>query len=129
MEITQEELKRFWEWCGFKYHTYPEHWYLGKIEIYGTRWITPDGKYALLDVPILNLDNLFEYAVPKIRGLKYPIIDEICFGKEDDKDLAMIIWWTGKPKTDTYGCGVFSGKGNSEKEALFRAIQEVIQEK
>ena len=54
-EPTQEELKRFWEKCGFK-HFYGDS---------GEGWIYPDECcYQLL--PPLTLDNLFKYGWPQL---------------------------------------------------------------
>jgi putative transposon-encoded protein len=63
---SQEQIKEFWKWCGFKHHTFPEHWKLGNIEIEGARWITPDGNAAIIDTPNIDLNNLFKYAIPLI---------------------------------------------------------------
>jgi hypothetical protein len=115
--VPENELKKFWEWCGLKIDvTYPSAdetvgWGMGIPEYH---------------MPELTLDNLFKYAVPKLRRLKHLIVDEICFAIENSEDTVMILWWTGRPKTDSYGVGVFSGKGETPQEALYKAILEVI---
>ena len=50
---TQEQIKEFWEWCGY---------------IYGTNkgcWKHPDGNNRTY-LPQITLNNLFKYAVPKL---------------------------------------------------------------
>lgn len=69
---TQEELKEFWEWCGFK-HEVPEIAQIAKkeAEVIGQKnierfdieqWYIP-GKYCGA-MPPLTLDNLFRWARP-----------------------------------------------------------------
>ena len=65
MKPTKEEIKEFWEWCGFKY------W----INWGGAAITRPDGmskgfsKHTVERVkyPKLDLRNLFKYAVPEYR--------------------------------------------------------------
>ena len=54
MEPTEEETKRFWEWCGFKHDRgmYAE-------------WTYPTGE-ILTGEPPIDLNNLFKWAVPKL---------------------------------------------------------------
>lgn len=68
-EPTQEQIKKFWEWCGFK-HTvpFPE---LAKQEdiprperFTKEQWYIP-GIYCGSEPPI-DLNSLFKYAVPKL---------------------------------------------------------------
>ena len=49
-----EELKEFWEWCGW-------NWQTEKESLVGHRATV---KY--IDPPPVNLDNLFRYAVPEL---------------------------------------------------------------
>ncbi|KKN72645.1 hypothetical protein LCGC14_0408870 [marine sediment metagenome] len=50
---TDEQVKEFWEKCGFKRDSIIEH------------WDYPDGSpYSQL--PPTDLNNLFKYAVPKV---------------------------------------------------------------
>jgi len=70
---TQEQIKKFWKWYG---------WWLGD-EIEGEAWHHPNFKdtqpkapgYALqvehnytYYAPSIDLNNLFKYAVPKLKG-------------------------------------------------------------
>jgi len=52
---TQEQIKEFWEWCGFKNKEWlnnPKHFY----------WETPFGNLFGELVPPIDLNNLFKYA-------------------------------------------------------------------
>ena len=139
---TQEQWKELLELCGVGcVHSwkYFEH----KTPLWGLDCIKCKQKYGggqwsrghapeigdIDNTPELNLTNLFKYVITKLRSLEYPIISEVCFDKENSQDLAMILWWTGKPKTDSYGCGVFAGRGETEAEALFWACWEAIHHK
>jgi len=67
-EPTQEQLKKFWEWCGF---TFTPH-LSSRGSTYKTTEIMnfPDGTgYVVYKGESLELDlnNLFKYAVPKLR--------------------------------------------------------------
>lgn len=59
MKPTDSEIREFLEWCGFEeivnYNNY-NHLY----------WKAPDGwEYPI--IPVIDLNNLFKYAVPKVR--------------------------------------------------------------
>ncbi len=66
MEPTQEWIKEFWEACGLHHYVSPKE----KISYEDNHWIAPDGtKYS--GYPPIDLNNLFEYAVPKaIKSLQ-----------------------------------------------------------
>lgn len=74
---TEAQIREFWEWCEFKYidKKLDEHWVFTpkgtdkRISVYGDRWITPDELAVIGFLPQINLDNLFEYAVPKVREI------------------------------------------------------------
>jgi len=62
-EPTKEQLKELWEWLGFTHPTSirgvkdPSGW-----------WLYPENPtYAQFDAPKINLNNLFKYAVPKLK--------------------------------------------------------------
>jgi len=59
-EPTREQLREFWEWCGFELVA-------GVAVPY---WLYPDGRPITRsdDVPRLDLNNLFKWAVPKLTG-------------------------------------------------------------
>lgn len=68
MKPTQEQIKKFWEWCGFKYKPdelcgdprspHVKH-------AYG--WRAPDDIKWQSEAPRVDLNNLFKYAVPKLQ--------------------------------------------------------------
>ena len=72
MKPTEEQIKKFWEWCGF---------YIEKDSNYPTLYeelFTPDSKHVMsstkilrLHYPPIDLNNLFKYAVPKLIELNY----------------------------------------------------------
>ncbi len=72
---TDEQIKEFWEWCGFK-HDVPFPEYAKRKDISHPERFTKEQWYIPGDycgkIPPIDLDNLFKYAVPK--ALK--IIDE-----------------------------------------------------
>ena len=82
MQPTEEQLKKFWEKCGFKQHT-----------PIGYRYIYPD--YRIAPLPPIDLNNLFKYAVPKLTKpeLTYVLNDwnirMLLFGQ----DPALALFW------------------------------------
>jgi hypothetical protein len=99
---TENELREFWEWCGFKFEeSYPGvQWGLYKVTY-------PDGHYTLPvhtndELPI-DLNNLFKYAVPKLliakgkSNLVYGLFrdwtyDWVMYEKKPALDLFWAIW-------------------------------------
>ena len=106
---SDKEMREFWEWCGFKRaNKRAFHYEWGKRV---ADWLYPaDPPYTKRDLPELDLNNLFKYAVPKLsdawalRITKYvgsPLFhieltyctlkyDEI---KREDKDPALALFW------------------------------------
>lgn len=65
-EPTQEQLKKFWVWCVFKYRK--DMSYSDRL-VWVRVWEYPDT--TLLDtLPKPTLDNLFRYAVPKLTDIR-----------------------------------------------------------
>lgn len=70
---TQEQQERLWKWCGFKYEDYNSP----NFPHQGGCWIAPDGKPVIFEenehgfsrLPLVDLNNLFKHAVPKLREL------------------------------------------------------------
>lgn len=76
-EPTQEQIKEFWEWCGFKYIPFK---HLGTrkdksvlypkgVTVISTQqehWEYPDGSKQTV-APDIDLNNLFRYAVPSSK--------------------------------------------------------------
>ena len=64
---TQEQVKEFWEWCGFTTKKTRVHDFGDKYTM-ATHWHSPDNKKVWFGcIPEANLDNLFKYAVPKVK--------------------------------------------------------------
>lgn len=55
-EPTKEQIQKFWQWCGFID--------LRGKTVAGDSWQYPNGGKG--NLPKLDLNNLFKYAVPKI---------------------------------------------------------------
>ncbi len=61
MKPTDEQIKVFWEWCGF---TTEESTFRKEERV---SFVAPDkGNAWYLGVPDIDLNNLFKYAVPKV---------------------------------------------------------------
>jgi len=118
MKPTEEQIKRFWEWCGFKFVENIEHsQYFGDLDF--SSWIYPDSGYRARDLPPLDLNNLFKYAVPKVikkmdteGKVIFPILS--LWGKWYDEIIAL----AGTSLTDDYEIITL---------ALFWAIYKVIE--
>ncbi len=76
---TDEQVKEFWELCGFssfpsqeqRYISYPSHSLHSRYKtrdvleyVPVTKWTYPGGR-SLSSLPPIDLNNLFKYAVPK----------------------------------------------------------------
>lgn len=115
---TEEQITKFWEWCGFKYvrvdtipwHKKPED-YQTNIWYANNHWVYPDGSRNK-DCPSIDLNNIFKWAVPKLeRNNLYNYIhfgfDKSCpeittvqltfqdklLGVGDSKDPALALFW------------------------------------
>lgn len=95
-QLTQEQIKELWEWCGFKY--------IGKANVRDI-WEAPDGGIYYDNLPPLDFNNLFKYSVPKALmelqrlGAVIPLIelfsrwyDKICAGYNYEDALFWVIW-------------------------------------
>ncbi len=114
-EPTQEQIKEFWEWCGFE-----EVQYLDKRgKVCGTHWAHPlaigGGSGSL---PVLDLNNLFKYAVP------------IAIKKLVELNLRYYIWTETKAIYYLFQAWEieYKSRKRSFEEALFWAIWEVIKQ-
>ena len=63
MKPTDEQIKKFWEWCGFKIQKRYEDLPRGRVTLLD--YVSPIGE-ILGDYPPIDLNNLFEYAGPKL---------------------------------------------------------------
>jgi hypothetical protein len=62
MDIKQEDLIKFWTWCGLVEQE-TGSWYENKI----------GGKYISATMPTLTLDHLYKFAVPKLQEKNYEL--------------------------------------------------------
>ena len=116
MKPTEEEIKRFWEWCGFYYRK--------DKDPLASFWETKDGRAWGYELPRIDLNNLFKYAVPKY-------IDEKCFTLHIDDieafDYLCADWKEGILKT-AENVGKRAYKLHFDL-ALFWAIYKVLPKK
>jgi len=117
--MTNEEIKEFWEWCGFTILKEKE-WDLRRRARIG--FIYPNGgRYTRL--PSLGLNNLFRWAVPKLQEIskehyitfEHPFNDPTTWAITINIELH-------------YNYKEFEGRDKDPAIALFRAIQQVIKE-
>ena len=117
---TQEQIKEFWERCGFED--------VFESETGSCYWKAPNGD-AGVDLPPLNLDNLFKYAVANKKNTYMSFEREgnrlFCYGKwEDGYDKEC-----GCPRYIHLESDVDIGDMEYQEAcalALFRAIYKVI---
>ena len=73
-EPTQEQIKKFREWCGFKRLPVGQKgWHYERL-VKVMNWLAPDQTEPFMSLPYLpriDLNNLFKYAVPKLFELDY----------------------------------------------------------
>ena len=70
MKPTEEQIKKFWERCGFIFEKTGQRHIPELFEVY--QWRYPDGEHYD-KLPPIDLNNLFEYAVPKTKTYDYLI--------------------------------------------------------
>ena len=111
----REEIKELWLWCGLTCYEDDTTW---------SAWYDNKGKLIccghLDEMPALTLDNLFLYAVPKLK--KVLDVDCISF----DNEGCSIDYWTQKVEIDRFGISSYRGESSDPAEALAKAILEVI---
>ena len=56
---TEARIKEFWEWCGLERKQ--------GLDI-RAGWYSPDGRFLGRDTPLLDLNNLSRYAIPKLMA-------------------------------------------------------------
>lgn len=103
-EPTEEQIKRFWEWCGI---LQGGRVFIGdnpNAKVYN--WHYPDG-LTTLKLPKLDLNNLFKWAVPKLHYVS----------------LSFQPCWKWNYLAEADGC---SFNGQDPTLALFWAIREVM---
>lgn len=117
MDIKQEDLIRFWTWCGFKENPDKSKlWnYDGKFKETNHWWIAPTGK-NYVDLPQPTLDNLYQYSIPKLQDKGY-FVALIAYEHKGFKVNISHI---------TNENAQFSIESDSPTEALCNAIMKVV---
>ena len=106
MKPTEAQIKEFWEWCGFMLEGIPND--------VGICWAyPPDGK-CRKNLPPIDLNRLFKYAVPNIS------FGEMKVYLREDNSWVVLLNYVGKNDND------YSGQGETFALALFWAIYEVM---
>lgn len=113
-EPTLEQLQEFWEWCGFKRLPKGKTGWHYEYTVKVMNWMPPnETDRSIPYLPQADLNNLFIYAVPKLRSL---------YLQSDAKGI--------------FGCIVLVNDTKSKlvtnanpARALFWAISEVIHAK
>ena len=108
MKPTEEQIKEFWERCGFESRMMPN--YSADNSSCNYVWFNPEG-IGCYKLPPLDLNNLFEYAVPKVDTLVqmefgrntegYFVVvgyaDETNIFSVNDQDPALALFWALYP--------------------------------
>ncbi len=64
-EPSGEQIKEFWEWCGFKEIVSKETWWYERYKETNHWWEASDG-IRCKKLPPTDLNNLFKYAIIKL---------------------------------------------------------------
>ena len=82
MQPTEEQEKWFWEQCGLTWQYYSFSVKTNE-KITDAGWVFPDGEFHF-NLPPIDLNNLFKYAVPKLEPLGYDL--------DISNDLELLGW-------------------------------------
>ena len=103
MKPTDEQVKKFWEWCGWKKVHSKESWSVGHSTVVYDWWINPEGERYLC-LPNTTLDNLFKWAVPRLYPSRLSKIELValvnnamCDSIEQKTELAVALFWAIYP--------------------------------
>ena len=70
-EPTEEQKNKVWKWCGLKYESYNTLAFPHQ----GGAWVDSLGNSVdsenPFELPPIDLNNLFKYAVPRIQNLRW----------------------------------------------------------
>lgn len=110
--MTDAQVKEFWEGCGLHYENYDTPAFPHQ----GGAWLDTNGKLANEEEPCnppsLDLNNLFKYAVPKIR--ENYVVELTAF-----KDKYSVVLWHGEDYWK-------ETQGKDPALALFKACYPII---
>ena len=123
-EPTEEQIKELWEWCGFTCTGDPkgETWHHPDWELCGKDW---------WNIPHLDLNNLFKYAVPKLtENGKYPYLKaiEIEPAMCDELNFTCYLYYEALHDDGFVEREESQGYSSDPALALFWAIYKVIKE-
>jgi hypothetical protein len=118
---SESQVRKFWEWCGFSWKdkeylgSYRDHERCTDVAQWGNGgWFIDNKLYDDEVLPPIDLNNLFEYAVPKLRHADMVYWNNIAGKKrfraevwndrqyldgligyvgEDDDDPALALFW------------------------------------
>lgn len=94
---TEEQIREFWEWCGFKFYPRGSHDKFHRLDAF----LYPDGTWHTV-TPLIDLNNLFMYAVPKFKfeygsdallELLYDWASSIATSDWNDELPALTLFW------------------------------------
>ncbi len=116
-EPTGKQREEFWKLCGLIYRETTPEWALRQGKSSSMWWLDPEGcacsGHGNKPPPIDN-NNLFEYAVPKLKGLQQIILQPDIDGR----------WYLGMTVDDK----LYENIGFCLADALFRVIYKVFEE-
>jgi len=105
MKPTEEQVKKFWEWCGI---------YRDLATDGNYRWFKGEEIISPVDGngdPIIDLNSLFRWAVPTL--FQRMDLQSINFSQRPNDECEVILWF--------YSGLRVSGLGIKEEDALFWA--------
>lgn len=106
MQPTDEQIKVLWKRCGFKFASLASY---QQFEDYKEHEVFyyPNGitAYQLHYLPVIDLSNLFKWAVPKLlegldkmdRNKVYLMLCKVMRDFIDGKDLELALFWAVYP--------------------------------
>ncbi len=119
---TEAQRKEFWEWCGFKWRKS-----IGLRRVLDSRGLTPimsqegwyyqDKYYGCHELPPIDLNNLFKYAVPKLGCMDVISLEQGLWSIHFHDTAESEQYWVHQ----TRGC-------DNVALGLFWAIHSVLQE-
>ena len=114
MNIPQDDLIKFWTWCGFTQYPQGRKNFHYEQTFKVMDWIYPKGHYGMGYLPQLELTEIFTYAIPKLQENGY----NLQLDSRGNKFHAIIF----NSNEKRMGLGI----ADNPTEALYKAIMEVI---
>lgn len=94
MKPTKEQIKNFWEWCGFTNLVYEQG-------VWEFRWFYIDDERRRQELPPIDLNSLFQWAIPQLRkdttqeellNVLYGWISSSLYYEGDDNSALALFW-------------------------------------